>query len=408
MSSGLCVLVLGYVVRYPLGGMIWSNLHYLMGLQRLGHQVWYLEDSDDYASCYDPLRFVTDTNPTYGLEFARKVFESIGFRDRWAFHDAHTRSWLGPVGHRVLELCRDADIVLNLACSNPLRPWLEDVPVRAYVDEDPGFTQVRRLTDPVLRERADGHNIFLSFAENIERGTARLPVDGIRWRATRQPVVTEVIRTTPGPSDGKLTTVMQWKSYEPVEYNGVKYGVKAESFPPFMSLPQRLGRIFELALGSPEAPGTMMRQKGWLLRDPIEASINPWTYEAFIRESKAEFGIAKQGYVISHSGWFSERSCCYLALGRPVLAQDTGFSEWLETGEGVLPFSTPDDVAAAIDELDTRYQAHCRAARDLVEEYFNYRKVLPRLIEESLNPGRLPEAILGYQREKSRPAQAKL
>jgi hypothetical protein len=384
-DNALRIIVLGYVVRYPLGGMVWSNLHYLMGLLRLGHDVWYVEDSGDYPSCYDPSRFLTDANPGYGLDFAKKVFDKIGLGGRWAFHDSHTSRWLGESADKMLEICSDADVVLNLACSNPLRPWLQQIPVRAYVDEDPAFTQIRRLIDPAKRKIADQHNVFFSFGENIERASAKLPFDGIHWRATRQPIVTELFPSSSAGLDAKLTTVMQWRSYPPVEYDGIKYGVKAEAFEPFMDLPQQVGPIFELAIGSSDAPRTELREKGWALRDPMVTTKDPWTYEDFIRGSRAEFGIAKHGYIISNSGWFSERSCCYLAFGRPVLAQESGFSEWMNTGEGVLPFSSPDEAVAAIDALNSRYEVHCRVAREIAREYFDYRQVLPRFLDTVMN-----------------------
>ena len=178
---------------------------------------------------------------------------------------------------------------------------------------------------------------------------------------------------------------MQWRSYPSLEWCGVTYGVKEEAFQPFMDLPQRMGQLFEIALGTPEAPRKLLSERGWLLRDPLAITIEPATYEGFIRGSKAEFGITKHGYVISNSGWFSERSCCYLAYGRPVLAQETGFSEWMQSGEGVLPFSNPDQAASTIRDLYSRYETHCRVAREIAEEYFDYRKVLPRLIAQSMN-----------------------
>src|SRR5881409_1930052 len=134
LIGSLRIVVLGYFVRGPLGGMVWSNLHYVMGLSRLGHDVYFIEDSDDYPSCYDPARDVFQTDPTYGLQFAARAFRSIGLADRWAYYDAHTARWHGPCGDRVLEICETADLLLNLAGANPLRDWLMQIPVRAFVD----------------------------------------------------------------------------------------------------------------------------------------------------------------------------------------------------------------------------------------------------------------------------------
>jgi hypothetical protein len=161
--------------------------------------------------------------------------------------------------------------------------------------------------------------------------------------------------------------------------------MKSEAFLSYVGLPERAGRIFELAVGSASAPRELLRRKGWGLRDPLEATRDPWTYEDFIRRSKAEFGVVKHGYVVSRSGWFSERSACYLASGRPVLMQETGFSDWLPTGAGVFSFTTPEEALAGIQEINSHYENHCCAAREVAEAYFDARKVLSELIERAMN-----------------------
>jgi hypothetical protein len=160
--------------------------------------------------------------------------------------------------------------------------------------------------------------------------------------------------------------------------------MKGESFGPYLDLPGRAGPVFELALGSASAPRELLRQKGWELRDPQAVTRDPWTYRSYIAGSKAEFSVSKHGYVVSRSGWFSERSACYLASGRPVLVQDTGFTRWLPAGAGVLAFRTPEEAAAGAEQIGHRYDFHCRAARTIVEEYFDARRVLPSLIERAL------------------------
>jgi hypothetical protein len=384
--SRVRIVVLGYIVRGPLGGMVWSNLQYLMGLDRLGHEVYFVEDSDDYPSCYDPVRDLNDTDPTYGLRFATRTLERVGLGNRWAYYDAHTSRWLGPLGDHAVRVLAKADVFLNLCGVNPVRPWLLEIPVRIFVDEDPAFTQVRHLTDAAARHLASQHTVFFSFGENIGLEQCTVPRDGLPWRVTRQPVVLDTLPVTPGPAHGKFTTVMLWESYPALECGGVRFGMKADSFWPYLDLPRRVGPVFELAVGSATAPRALLRRRGWAVRDPRGPTRDPWTYQRYIRRSKAEFGVAKHGYVVSRSGWFSERSAAYLASGRPVLVQDTGFSDWLPTGAGVIPFSTPDEAVAGVEAIDSRYDFHCRAARALVEEYFDARKVLPALLERAMAP----------------------
>ena len=380
-NEKLRVVVLGYIVRCPLGGMAWHYLQYVTGLAALGHDVYFVEDSDDYPSCYDPNRHVTDRDATFGLEFTGRVFDRAGLGERWAYHDAHTGARHGPAAGRMTEICETADLVLNISGANPLRSWLENVPVRVFIDTDPVFEQIRQLTVPERRQRALQHNVFLSFGENIEREDHAIPRDGHPWQATRQPIVLDSWPVTPGPESAKFTTVMQWESYRAREYQGVGYGLKAASFEPYMDLPLRTGPVLELALGTPSAPRELLRSKGWAIRSPLEVTRDPWTYQEYLRDSKGEFSVAKQGYVKARSGWFSERSAAYLASGRPVLTQETGFSDWMETGEGVVGFTSPDEAAKGAEEIQRRYPEHCLAARTVAEEYFDSGKVLPRLIE---------------------------
>lgn len=383
--SRLQIIVLGYIVRGPLGGLAWHHLQYVMGLARLGHDVYFVEDSDDYPSCYDPSRHITDSNPTYGLRFTERVFESVGLGGRWAYYDAHTTRWLGPCASRIPVLAATADLLLNLSGMNPLRPWFMEIPARALVDTDPVFTQIRHLTDPAARLQASQHTAFFSFGENIGLRHTTVPKDGFPWQATRQPIVLDAWQVTPGPVQGQFTTVMQWESYPALLYNGCRYGMKSDAFAPYMDLPAKAGSIFELALGSASAPRALLHDKGWVVCDPLQLTRDLWTYQRYLQQSKAEFSVAKHGYVVSRSGWFSERSAAYLASGRPVLIQETGFSDWLPAGAGVLAFKTPEEVCAGIEEINRRYEFHCQAARAIAAEYFDARHVLPHLLERAMN-----------------------
>jgi hypothetical protein len=384
-SDSLRILVLGYLVRGPLGGMAWHHLQYALGLADLGHDVHFLEDSgDSQYCCYDPTRHVTDTDPSYGLRFAARAFGRLGLGDRWAYFDAHSARWLGPSAERVRALCGQADLVLNLSGSNPLRPWFAEIPIRVFVDTDPVFTQIRNITDPGRRELALGHTAFFTFGENLAAGCAGAPSDGLPWQPTRQPVVLRVWPVTAGPRDGRFTSVLQWESYPAREHDGRRYGMKSDSFSAYIGLPQRAGRAFELAIGSSGAPRDELRRRGWRVIDPAGASRDPWAYQRFIQRSKGEFGIAKHGYVTSRSGWFSERSAAYLASGRPVLVQETGFSDWLEAPAGVVPFTSVDEAVSGLRKISKRYDAHCRAARKVAEEYFDARTVLSALVDRAV------------------------
>ena len=388
-SSALRIVVAGYLVRGPLGGLAWHHLQYVLGLAALGHDVLYIEDSDDYPACYDPARGVTDTDPSYGLRFAAETFDRLGLGDRWAYHDAHTSTWHGPAAEGATRTCRRADLLLNVSGVTPLRPWFESIGVRALVDTDPAFTQIRHLSEAGDRKHAEGHSAFFTFGENFGSPSCTIPDDGLPWLPTRQPIVLDAWPVTPPPTDGLFTTVMQWESYPPREYGGVRYGMKSDSLCRQLGLPSVAGPVFELAIGSENAPRPLLEERGWRLRDPLEVTRDPWSFQRYIQQSRAEFSVAKHGYVASRSGWFSERSAAYLASGRPVLVEETGFSDWMSTGTGVVPFARLEDAVGGVEEIAGRYEVHRRAAREVAAEYFDSRSVLGDLVDRAMSPGGL-------------------
>lgn len=384
-ATPLRVVVLGYLIRGPMGGLAWHHLQYVAGLHRLGHDVLFIEDSDDYPACFH-LDGEVDTDPAEGLTFVRQTFDRLGLGERWAYHDAHAACWRGAAAEGAERFCRSADVVLNVSGINPLRDWWADVPVRVLIDTDPVFVQVRHLQSESSRAFARAHNAFFTFAENFGKPGCIVPDDGLPWQPTRQPVVLDAWPLEPAPKAAAFTTVMQWDSYRTVEHAGVSYGMKSRSFEPYFDLPMRCGATLELAIGGASKPP---RQKlgaaGWRVRNPISFARDPWEYQRYIVESAGEFSIAKHGYVISHSGWFSERSANYLASGRPVVLQDTGFSDVLPTGAGLMAFESPDEAIDMLDRVERDWARHAAAARAIAEEYFDARKVLGRLLEQAVD-----------------------
>jgi hypothetical protein len=375
-------VVLGYIVRGPLGGLAWHHLQYAMCAAALGHDVYFLEDSGDSPNCcYDPERGVVDANPEYGLRFASDAFGGVGLDGRWAYYDAHTRRWLGPASGRALEICKEADVLLNVSGVNPIRPWLEGIPVRALIDTDPVFTQIRNIRDEAARARTVQHTSFFSSGENIGNAVSTVPDDGFPWRPTRQPLALDAWRVTPPPKAARYTTVMHWHSYRMEKYAGRFYGMKAQSFWRYMDLPRQAGVTLEIALGGDDRRRPLLEQNGWILRDPLTVVPDPWSYRRFIEESRGEFTVAKQAYAVTRCGWFSERSAAYLASGRPVVTQNTGFREWLPADKGVLAFDSPAEASAAIAEVEGRYGEHSAAAREIATEYFEGRRIVAQLID---------------------------
>ncbi len=326
-NSKLRILVLGYIVRGPLGGLVWHHLQYVLGLVKLGHDVVFLEDSDDYAACYNPLTNEMNTDPSYGLRFIDKAFKKLKLNDLWAYYDAHTKQWFGKTRAEMFDFFASTDVLLNVSGVNPLRDWLLPIPKRAFIDTDPAFTQIRHLTDQNARQLAEKHNYFFSFGENFGRAGCSIPKDGFEWKPTRQPLVLDCWKISKGVQNSSWTTVMQWDSYRTLEYEGQIFGMKSASFDEYVDLPEITGEKFELAIGSANAPRDFLQNKGWNIINPLVPTRTPWTYQKFIQNSKAEWTVAKQGYTSSKSGWFSERSAAYLASGRPVLTKKQAFHD---------------------------------------------------------------------------------
>jgi hypothetical protein len=375
-------MVAGYIVRGPVGGLVWHHLQYVLGLHQMGHQVLFIEYSDEYPSCYNPQTHKFSDDPSYGLSFIQKVFAAFGLESKWAYFHQSSNQWYGKGKSEVYAFIKGADLLLNLSGMNPVAEIYLTIPKRIFLDTDPAFTQIRHLTEPEAINLARQHSHFFSFGENIGKEECIIPDDGFNWQPTRQPVVINAWPFTPGDKQAKWTTVMQWDSYKVRQYDGRTFGMKSSCFDSYLNMPQSINDHMELAIGSATAPREKLKQAGWDITDPLSVTQTHNTYQQYIRQSKGEWSVAKHGYVISRSGWFSERSAGYLASGRPVVVQDTGFSDVLETGKGLMAFSSLEESVEAIEKINLDYQLHSRAARELAEEYFRADKVLNAILDK--------------------------
>jgi hypothetical protein len=362
--SRLRIAVAGMVARDAhQGGAIWAVLQYALGLRGLGHDVVLLEEVADDR--------LADTAPRFAA-----ITRAFGLRGALA----------GRPSGRLIGSFGGADLLLNLSGTLTSEALLEACATRAYVDLDPGFTQLWHATGEADMG-FDRHDRFVTIGRGIG---GRIPDCGREWIFTPQPIALGHWPVADAATDGALTTVGHWRAYGSVHYGGVHYGQKAHSLRPLLGLPAATGERFRLALGiHPDERGDLaaLRREGWELVDPVAAAGTPSAYREFVQSSWAEFGLAKLGYLEAGNGWFSDRSVCYLASGRPVVAQDTGFGSWLPCGEGVLAFCDGRDVAAAVESLRTDYPRHRRAAREIAEEVFRADRVLVPLLD------RLAEAV---------------
>lgn len=380
------IVVCGYMIRHPVAGNLMAYFHYVLGLYRLGHEVVYLEESGWPQSCYDSVAQTYSDDPRAGLGAVRALMSRYGVKVTVCYVNRDTGAVHSADWEEMRNKLETADLLINLGgvC------WLPEFRLcqrRVFIDMDPFFTQVGRFA----AESLDDHHIHFTYGVNIGHASCTIPTGGIDWCPTVPPVVPEIWQSPiPGheqqgdskTANSAFTTIANWSAYGGITYRGEQYGQKDAEFIRLLDLPSRTPQRLELALSGASAEiWQRLRSAGWSLREGGEVSTDTATYWAYITGSRGEFSVAKHAYVKTRSGWFSDRSVCYLAAGRPVILQDTGFSEWLLTGRGVLAFSCLEEAANCIEKVNAEYPAHCRAARETAEQMFSYKVVLPRLIE---------------------------
>lgn len=376
---GLKILCSGYLVRHPIGGHIWHHLQYLVGFQRMGHQVVYFEHYGWPDSCYDPIRDVSTPDPAYGIEYLINILKPHGLDRNWCYL-AEDGTVYGMSREQLSQHCRDCDIYFNLSNINWI-PELEACRKRVIVDTDPVLTQIGEfgMGGPYSR-----YDALFTYGENVHQPGSEMPTAGVTWIPSRQPVVLDLWPVEKGDPRAPFTTVTNWSPFGVKHYQGREFAQKDRQWEPFFNLPAEIGESMELAVQAPRAVTTRLLQGGWSVQDPLKISLLPSTYQAYLRSSRAEFSVAKHAYVSTNCGWFSDRSACYLASGRPVVLEDTGFTSWLPVGAGVLAFRSRAEAIAGIEEINGRYEFHCRAARDVVNEYFKAERVLSRMLDASM------------------------
>jgi hypothetical protein len=375
---GLKIICSGFLIRYPAGGFTWHHLQYLIGLSRLGHDVSYLEDYGWTNSCYDSDRNIMTADPTNGIAYFNRFCEAYDIRVSWCYL-AEDGTAYGMSRQELKELCRRSDLYLDLSNVNWI-PELAECRRRVLVDTDPVFTQI----DGHGLGGFDRYQVLFTFGENVHQRGCDMPTAGVRWLPTRQPVVLDLWPVRPGDLSKPFTTVGNWSALRARVYEGKVYGMKDREFTPFFSLPKTIGESMEMALNAPDDVKQRLAEGGWHVVDGRMVAFDPATYQKYLRNSRGEFTVAKHGYVVTRCGWFSERTACYLASGRPVIAQDTGFSQWLQSEFGVIAFKTPEQAIDGIREVNRRYELHCAEARRVAEMYFDARTVLSLLVEQAL------------------------
>jgi hypothetical protein len=387
MADGLSLIVTGGLGNMPFAGVAWQVLHYLEGFRRLGHRVFYLEDTGAWP--FDPERGVVSEDAGPALAYVRRMLERVQLDDAWAYRDAVDGRLHGVSEERLRAELDRADALVNVSAVTVLGEEHMQVPVRIYLETDPVLAQIEIAQG---NQRTVGllaaHTHHFTYGENFGAPDCTVPLDRFTYHPTRQPVILDWWRPRPGdgPPRPSFTTVASWKqTSKDIEWQGeLLTWSKDVQFQLVLDLPRRVSRPLELALAIDDDDAVArLSAAGWSVVPARPLSDDLDRYRDYVRVSAGEFSVAKAQYARLRSGWFSDRTACYLAGGRPAVVQDTGFGSVLPRGEGLFAFDTIDEAAAAIDAIDSDYDRHARAAAELAREYFDAEVVLGRLLTDA-------------------------
>ena len=378
------IVVWGYLGAYPFGGMTWQVLHYVAGLRKLGFDVWYVEDTD--SAVRDPVTLWDTDNYQPNVDYLQARMDSIGLADRWIFRPPGIYDYcVGATGiNGLAALYREATAVINLCGSHELRADHDDINCLVYLETDPVPKQIAVATgDEKTLAELGRYQFLFTYGENLGSEICNIPLEVFDWQITRPPVIVDWWQSSSKPTpNAAFSTITSWThTWNDVVWQGETWRwSKHHEFRRFKSLPEKSATALELAVaGMNDAEAEEFRKLGWRLRPASEVS-DPDIYRDYIRNSLGEFTVAKEQYVLPRTGWFSDRSVCYLASGRPVVTQETGFSEFLPCGEGLMPFVTEQEAADALAAVTGDYDRHCAAARTIARECFAADDVLREMM----------------------------
>jgi hypothetical protein len=377
----LNIVFSGMVAADPYqGGATWAVLQYVLGLRELGHNVVLIEPVP--AISIQPAG--SSISDSINARYFRQVMAEFDLSGIASLVAEGTEQTVGMPYDELVEFCDRADILINVSGMLTDSQLIDRIPIRIYLDLDPAFIQIWNAVYGIDM-RLDRHTDFVTVGLALGTPLCPAPTCGKEWLHTFQPIVLSHWPRARETRYNALTTIGNWRGYGSVEYQGEFYGQKAHSLRELIDLPRRTNEKFMVAMAiHPDETRDLgtLAQSDWQLLDPSEVAGTPQRYRQFIQQSKAEFAVAKSGYVKSKSGWFSDRSVCYLASGRPVIAQDTGFSEFLPTRNGLFAFKSVEDAVSCIHEMNDDYDRHADAARELAETYFRSDRVLTQLLQK--------------------------
>lgn len=388
----LRIVVGGYIGLYPTGGAVWDYIQYPLGLKTLGHDVFYIEDTMQFPVFQNNNAKWDDASST--VRYLKEIMEHFGFKERWAYRDIASDHCYGMSLNKVLEICNTADVFINISCSTVVRNEYLQIPKRVLIDTDPMFTQVTLFNElsgeqgTSVKEMTETHNYLFTFGENIGDPDCRVPTQHLNWLNTRQPVCIDYWINNKSPNNFGVTSILNWSGRTKMKYDNEEWGQKDVEFMKYIEIPGRFPDLkFEVVINPPLNKESLfnpvnMRNHGWNVISPVQQVSGYANYSAFIKTSVAEFAVAKETYVKSNSGWFSGRSACYLAAGKPVIAQETCWSKFIPAGNGLFTFNDMDSAVSSLLIVNENLYKHSVAAVEIARNYFDSNLVLNDMINK--------------------------
>jgi hypothetical protein len=382
-------IVLGsYMVRYPLGGMMSWVLQWIVGFQRLGHEIYFVEKAGYPDACYDPSLDVMGDDCSYGTRVVNDLLSRFSLGDRWCFVD-YAGTYHGMPREAIESVLATADVFVDMGTHGAWLPEASGASLRVLVDGEPGFTQMKMARAAAAGETLASYDRYYTTGQNIGTDASSAPDADRAWGHVFHPVVVDLFdglakRDGARPRSDTLpfTTVMNWQSYEPIEFQGEIYGHKDIEFEHFMELPSHTAAGLEVAVSGQDVPHDRLVRAGWKVRDAHDVTLGFDVFRDYIGASAGEFSVCKSGYVRTKTGWFSDRSAAYLASGRPVVMQETGFGAHLPLGRGLFAVGDVAEAADALDEVIGDYDRHAEAALELARDKLDAKVVLARFLGE--------------------------
>jgi hypothetical protein len=357
-------------------------LQYLIGFQRLGHDIYFVEKSGYPNACFNPITKMMSDDCSYGVRTVNSLLKRFNLQNNWCYVDLAGK-YYGLSKDGIEELFRNSDLFIDMGTHGN---WLvegEDSGLRVLIDGEPGFTQMKMEKTLAWNKSIPEYDYYYTVGQNVGTRECRIPTAGKTWHHLFHPVVSDLFTPTLPMENARFTTIMNWQSYEPVEYEGTIYGHKDVEFEKFITLPQISGKhLLEIAVAGKKVPRNRLQKMGWSLRNAHEVTFSFDAFLDYLHASRGEFTVCKNGYVKTNSGWFSDRSAIYLACGKPVIMEETGFSTHLPTGKGLYAVRTVEQASQALQEISDDYARHSEAARQIAVKHLDALKVLNSFLVE--------------------------